>query len=235
MFDIHCHIIFGVDDGSLSVKDSIKMILEADKIGVTTIIATPHFHKGIYNSDKVAEHYYNIKSRIENFGIDFFLGHEVFLCSALPDIITDKYKYTLNNSKYLLFELPFNILPIGLNRIILKLQSENIKPIIAHPERNRYFISNTKAFWDLVESGCLVQVDAASIIGVYGTKVKRFSRRLIELNLVDFIASDAHRPKDYSEWHIKAYYKVKNWVGKEYCDKLFSHNQKILLDTSATV
>jgi len=41
MIDIHCHIVFGVDDGPTTIKDSVRMILEAEKIGVDKIIVTP--------------------------------------------------------------------------------------------------------------------------------------------------------------------------------------------------
>ncbi|GAE87214.1 CpsB/CapC family capsule biosynthesis tyrosine phosphatase [Acetivibrio straminisolvens] len=78
MIDIHCHVIFGVDDGPTTIKDSVRMILEADKIGVDKIIVTPHYKKNVYNSDNVLENFYKVKSRIKDFGIDLFLGYEVF-------------------------------------------------------------------------------------------------------------------------------------------------------------
>ena len=233
MIDIHCHIIFGVDDGPSTIKDSVRMILEAEKLGVNTIIATPHYHNGIYNSDKVLENYYKVKSRIRDFGVEIFLGYEVFLVSSLNDLISKKEKYTLNKSRYLLFELPFDVLPVNINDILLKLHSEGIVPVIAHPERNLYFVRRMQKFIDLIETGCLVQVDAASIVGVHGSHVKRFAKKLIDMNLVHFAASDAHKPQDY-ELYRKAYDIVKNWAGKEYSDKIFTYNQNVLITPPIT-
>lgn len=228
MIDLHCHIIFGVDDGPSTIKDSIRMVLEAEKLGVKTIITTPHYHKDIFNSDKVLENYYKIRSRIRDFGIDFLLGYEVYLISSLNDIISKKEKYTLNKTKYLLFELPFDIMPVNINETLLRLHAEGIVPVIAHPERNNYFVRGMQKFIDLIETGCLVQIDAASIVGTYGTKVKRFTKKLIDLNLVHFIASDAHKPQDY-ELYQKAYNIVTNWAGKEYSDKIFAQNADVII------
>lgn len=197
MIDIHCHIIFGVDDGPSTIKDSVRMILEAEKIGVDKIIVTPHYNKSIYSSDKVVENFYKVKSRIRDFGIDIFLGYEVFLISSINEVFLQREQYTLNKSKYLLFELPFDILPININETVLKLHSEGIVPIIAHPERNMYYVRNMQKFIELIETGCLVQVDAASIVGIHGSNVKKFTKKLIDLKVVQFVASDAHKPEDY--------------------------------------
>lgn len=233
MIDIHCHIIFGVDDGPSTVKDSIRMILEAEKIGVNKIIVTPHYNKNVYKPDKILENFYNVKSRIRDFGIDLFLGYEVFLVSSINDIFLQKDRYTLNKSKYLLFELPFDIMPVNINETVLKLHAEGIIPIIAHPERNMYFVRNMQKFIDFIETGCLVQLDAASIVGIHGSNVKKFAKKLIDLNLVQFVASDAHKPEDY-ELYKKAYDIVKNWAGKEYSDKIFTYNQEVIITPPAT-
>ncbi|WP_010251204.1 tyrosine-protein phosphatase [Acetivibrio cellulolyticus] len=234
MIDMHCHIIFGVDDGPATIQDSIRMVLEAEKLGVKALIATPHFHNGFFHSDRVLDNFYDLKSRVKGFGIELFLGHEVFLCSSLTDVISKKEKYTLNRSKYLLFELPFDIMPINLNEVLLKLHSEGIVPVIAHPERNNYFVKSMSKFIDFIETGCFVQLDAASIVGVYGIKVKKFAKKLIELNLVNFVASDAHKLEDY-DIYLKAYNTVKNWAGKEYSDKVFVNNQKIIIAPQITL
>lgn len=233
MIDIHCHIIFGVDDGPSTIKDSVRMVLEAERLGVNKIIVTPHYNKNVYNPEKILENFYKIKSRIRDFGVDLFLGYEVFLVSSISDIYLQKDKYTLNKSKYLLFELPFDIMPVNINETILKLHAEGIIPIIAHPERNMYFVRNIQKFIDFIETGCLVQLDAASIVGVHGSSIKKFAKKLIDLNLVQFVASDAHKPEDY-QLYKKAYDIVINWAGKEYTDKIFIRNQEVIITPPVT-
>jgi len=230
MIDIHSHLIYGVDDGPPTIKESIRMVLEAEKIGINTIIATPHYRKALFRAENALEHFMELKTRVKDCNIELLLGYEVHFDSIIPDIMIEKGRYTLNKSKYLLFELPFDVIPLNMSDVILNLHMENFIPIIAHPERNRSFASNFQMFLEFIESGCLVQLDAASILGVYGSLVKKFAKNLIKLNLAHFVCSDAHSAADYTNWYLPAYEKVKRWSGTEYADILFYKNQKMLLD-----
>jgi protein-tyrosine phosphatase len=230
MIDIHSHFIYGVDDGSQSVKESLKMILEAEKLGIESIIATPHFHIDLYSAEKAADNLSELIARVSDCGVQLYLGYEVFLTPAVPDLIKGKKNLTLNNSKYLLFELPFDIIPPYSVETVRKLHGESIIPILAHPERNKNFVSDFNSFISFLENGCLIQLDAASITGVYGSEVKKFAKKIIELKIAHFVASDAHCTKDYKDWYLQAYNMVRKWAGGEYADKLFHLNPKVILD-----
>lgn len=51
MYDSHSHIIYGVDDGAKGIKESLEMATVAYNFGIDSIIATPHYAEGIYESD----------------------------------------------------------------------------------------------------------------------------------------------------------------------------------------
>lgn len=69
---------------------------------------------------------------------------------------------------------------------------KGIKPILAHPERNRDIIDEPEILHRLIEKGCLVQVTSGSLTGQFGGKIKTLTSQMIMSNWVDFIASDAH-------------------------------------------
>ena len=48
MIDLHNHILWGVDDGSKDIDESIEMAKEAEKDGIKTIAATPHYMEGSF-------------------------------------------------------------------------------------------------------------------------------------------------------------------------------------------
>ena len=48
LYDIHCHIVPGVDDGAVNLEEAVKMVEAQYKQGIRTIIATPHFRKGMF-------------------------------------------------------------------------------------------------------------------------------------------------------------------------------------------
>ena len=112
MIDIHSHILPEVDDGSRSKAETITMISEAYKNGITDIIATSHYMEGNYEVNKSKrEEMVNILKKIltiKELPVKIYIGAEVYISSNLIKNIKDNEIPTLNNSKYLLFELPMN-------------------------------------------------------------------------------------------------------------------------------
>lgn len=229
MIDIHSHLVFGVDDGPSTIKESIRMVLEAEKLGIKEIFATPHYNVQLFDTDRAAENFQILLSRVTDCDVVLHLGYEVYLNPQMMENVRILKGKSLNGSDYLLFELPFGYIPENYSKLLYGLHLERIIPVLAHPERNRIFMKDFDSFIKFIESGCLVQIDAGSIVGAYGTEAKNFARKVIRLNLAQFIASDAHCTEDYRERYPAAYNQVKKWVGEEYTDKLFFQNAKRIL------
>ncbi len=226
MIDIHSHIVFGVDDGPSTIKESIRMVLEAESLGVNEIIATPHFNDLLYHTDKTAENFSALTSRIADCDVKLHLGHEVFINPQLLEKVEELKRKTLGKSRYILFELPFDHIPVYSGKMLYGFNVEKIIPILAHPERNRIFMKSFDTFINFIENGCLVQIDAGSTVGAYGTEAKHFAEKVLKLNLAQFVASDAHSAEDYTNWYLPAYKQVKRWTGEEYTNQLFNENPK---------
>lgn len=58
-YDMHYHIIYGVDDGPKTIEESKQMLETAYSEGIRTIIATPHFRDGMFecSMEKIEENY----------------------------------------------------------------------------------------------------------------------------------------------------------------------------------
>lgn len=196
MIDIHCHIIPSIDDGSKDMDCSIEMAKMAYEDGVEKIIATPHFYPGRYeNSFETIENnlaILNKELKSRNIDLDIFPGQEVFLEKNLLNLYKDGILNTLNKSKYMLIETEFVKYPKECIELIYELKIQGIKAIIAHPERYSYVHKNLEILNDFIEEGCLFQLSAGSILGLYGKDCERTSKALIENGLCDFVASDAH-------------------------------------------
>ena len=68
MVDIHTHIIFDVDDGSDTLDESIAILREAARNGVTDIILTPHYiDVGEYNAEKVLQNFEILKKAMPGY------------------------------------------------------------------------------------------------------------------------------------------------------------------------
>jgi protein-tyrosine phosphatase len=229
MVDIHSHMVFDVDDGPSTLNESLRMALEAEKLGFKTILSTSHYRKNSFPDKKLCRNYLKLKSALADCSIEIRLGYEVLIDDICFEGSKEKSDLTLDNTRYMLFELSFDLMPSYLEQEILRLHSDGIIPIIAHPERYHYFIRDMNSFISLIERGCLIQLDAGSILGAYGHDVKIFAKKILKSGLVQFIASDAHCMEDYVNWYPKSYEQVKKWVGADYANKLFYENPKKIL------
>ena len=48
MIDIHCHLLYGVDDGAEDRQMSVAMLKDAAKQGISAVILTPHYRQGMF-------------------------------------------------------------------------------------------------------------------------------------------------------------------------------------------
>lgn len=235
MIDIHSHILPFLDDGSKSLDMSKDMLNIAYNEGIKTIIATPHYYPNIYEPDikdieKSVEEINNISNSL-NLNIKILKGQEVFLTRDLLDKYKEGNLLTLNDTKYMLIELPFDILKPYVLDIIYELRIRNIVPIIAHPERYSYIIKKPSIINDFIDEGCLFQINSHSIIGHFGKDIKNTAIKLIKNNICHFIASDAHS----NEIRIPTLKKSFDIIQK-YNDeiiKYLSKNEEILINNGS--
>ena len=196
MIDIHSHILPGIDDGSKNMETSIKMLKMAEVRGTKIIVATPHYIWGRYENqyDEIFALHQKLKLQAKTSGIniEILLGQEVMLDKYSLKLCKEKKLRGINGTSYMLIEFPMDKLPRDALDLIYELRILNIKPIIAHPERYEYINRTPTAINDFIEEGCLFQINAGSMQGVFGKKVHNCAKLLVREGLVNFIASDAH-------------------------------------------
>lgn len=230
MIDIHSHLIYGVDGGTTDADEAVKMIWEAQKLGIKAIIATPQLMNAKTEISKIIENFERLKLIASECDVTLKLGFHVSLNSFSADMIYGGNSLSLNNSRYILIEPPDDIISRNFYDDIYWLQLQGLLPIIAYPEKNKSFLKNFKLLMGLISRGCMIQIDAASIAGFNGFWVREFAKKMIRSNMVHFIGSNAHRACDYADRYMKAYRNTMRWGGEEYADKLFNKNPKLILD-----
>ncbi len=196
MIDLHSHIIPNIDDGSKSYDMTVNMLNQAEKDGTNIIFATPHFMKFQYETRrseiirKVKE--LNTICEGENIDVEVFHGQEVLLDQYTLKEFEEGNLCTLNNSKYMLVEFPFDRMTDDIFDIIYELRVEGIVPVIAHPERYTYVQNSLTSLNYFIKEGCLFQINAGSIEGLYGVKVQKTAFNLLNNGICHFVGSDAH-------------------------------------------
>lgn len=219
MIDMHSHILPEIDDGAKSIEESIEMIKEAYKAGFTGIVSTSHYIEDSYDASK-QKRYELIKiieKRLENENIDITIynGAEAYVNTNLNDLIKKEELVTINETKYLLIELPMNNKIIYLNEIISELKDNGIIPIIAHPERYSYVQKDPKILNDLIDQGVLFQSNYGSLIGKYGKDAQKAVKKLLKNNMIQLLGTDTHRSNSTYTQMDEIIKKFTKLLGKE--------------------
>ena len=196
MIDIHNHLVVGVDDGAATEEDAINLMKQAESQGIKGIIATPH-HRVFdwYTEVEDVRRHVNALNQIaeENqIDITIYPGQEIHAYGEVLDNIQSGLDMGLNDSKYLLIELPSAEVPFYIDQLFYNIQMKGYIPVIAHPERNKEISQRPSKLTDLVEKGALAQITAGSITGVQGERIQKLSIEMLRTNHAHFVASDAH-------------------------------------------
>ncbi|GAB4057297.1 tyrosine-protein phosphatase [Uliginosibacterium sediminicola] len=199
MIDIHCHLLPRVDDGPQSLQASIDLAWAAVEDGVTHAVVTPHVYPGRFNNTRSSielccRRYVDLL-KLKNVPLRISFGGEVRLDADLPLLIErDEIPFlgVSQGFKTMLLEFPDAQIPLGADRLVRVLLSRGIRPLIAHPERNKSVMENPERIRSFVDAGCALQITAGSILGQFGPRALAASEYMLSESLVSAIASDAH-------------------------------------------
>ena len=241
MIDIHCHIVFGVDDGSFSLSESVEMARVALEGGTDVIIATPHANApDLDPNDWDAEFDKKLKSlndALVSEGIPLTVcpGHEVFCSDNVVRLYRGGKLMTLNRSRYLLIEFDFYSDVESMLAYCDDLSDQGVIPVIAHPERYEAIKEDLDAAFRLKRHGCLLQLNGGSLFGAFGRASREVAHDLIGEYAADFIASDAHSPYMRTPYLADAHEMVCELYSPDYADLLFDENPRRVLQNEETL
>lgn len=235
MYDIHSHIIYGVDDGAQSLEEAVKMAELAMVNGTRGIVATPHTnvpgsYENFWGADllgKVKE----LRTALKQNYIDMqiFCGQEIFCTSETVNYLKEGKAITLNNSKYPLVEFGFYEYSDAVYYNLEQIVTAGYVPVVAHPERYAFVAEDDSAALKLKNIGCVLQVNKGSLMGKFGENAMRTARRLLEERLADVIASDSHSPYIRSTNLANIHELVSEEYSPDYADVLLEFNPKRIL------
>lgn len=196
IFDMHCHVLPGVDDGARSYGQAVRMLAHASAEGVSTLAATPHLvcdgSEKMYRQ-KILNAFETLKGMAGDAGISIrlVLGYEMMLSPSLLHV-HDIAAFALDGTGRLLAEPHSAGRPAELDELLYNLEHAGYGLILAHPERNEWLARNFTYLAELADRGVLLQVNAGSIMGQWGRRVAGSAMKMAVQGMVHLIGSDAH-------------------------------------------
>jgi protein-tyrosine phosphatase len=189
VIDLHSHLLPGVDDGSRSVEQSVRVLHAFAAKGITDVACTPHVLASNVAQgwpDNYLAAWEKLAPQVPE-GIKIHRGAEVMLDRPLPAAAAER-KLTLGGSRYLLVEFARMVPAEIVGRALMEVIKAGLVPVLAHPERySSCSVEAVKAWRDL---GTVIQVDATTVT-LPRSRGDR-ARDLVQAGLADILAADNH-------------------------------------------
>jgi protein-tyrosine phosphatase len=234
MIDLHNHMLPGLDDGALNWEQSLAMGRMAVEDGIQEIVCTPHWVNGYFENrrETIVRRVETLQEKLNaaKIPLKVYPGAELHLDFDISDKIKSGELITLNDmGRFALIELPVDIVPRNMKHFFWNLQTSDITPIISHPERNNALRRHPSRLFRWVQRGALTQLTAASLLGRFGTEVRKFAVSLLEHRMVHVIGTDAHGTEDRIPQLSEGYREAEKIVGRETAHQMvFENPQRIL-------
>ena len=139
LYDIHCHILPGVDDGSRSMEESLAMLgMEYDE-GVRFILLTPHFRYDMFETglETIKKRFQELQQQSKEKWPDLTLrlGCELHRSMDMVECLKDGRRLALNGTRYVLLEFSGRDPRSMIFERTKDLLDHGYRPIVAHVER----------------------------------------------------------------------------------------------------
>lgn len=232
--DVHCHIIPGIDDGSRSWDDTLAMARMAIEDGIETIIATPH-QLGSYahnDGDTIRRRVAELSEVLaqHDLPLNVMPGADVRIESDMLARLRTGDVLSLGDlRRHVLLELPHELY-FPLEPVLLELEKAGLTGVLSHPERNHGLMQQPQIIESLVEKGCLMQITAGSLLGTFGPRSREICHSMLENNLVQIVATDAHGPKSRRPLLGRAYRQIAELVGLDVADAVCCYNPRAIAE-----
>ena len=240
MIDLHLHILPGIDDGSGSIEESVKMARKLAGLGFNRVFCTSHY---IADSPQAADNQTKnrlrekLQAELDKAGIKLKLmpGNEIYIDPKMVDYLAKGKASCLGGElssrkkhQHVLFELPFYAEVSYLRDIIFELKAKGLVPVLAHPERYLFIQKKKEAIFEIVKLGVKLQSNYGSIVGQYGGKAKKIMKFLLKNRLVSYLGTDIHRAEGSLFLKFeKAEKKIIKIIGETEYRKIIEHGDEL--------
>jgi protein-tyrosine phosphatase len=233
LVDLHCHLLWALDDGVESAEEALAGGRLLASLGFTDVAPSPHANPDWPSGDEAAceARRAELQALLQAEGVALTLHRntenkldESFLARADGA----GRRGVGDSQRWALVELPFRGGVPVLPDLVFRLRRKAVLPLFAHPERCAEFERPGRAE-EVVRLGGALQLNVASIIGLYGKGPRKVAERLLDEGLYAVAATDLHHPAGAEEWIPEALDALEKRVGRATFDRLMAENPRRVL------
>jgi protein-tyrosine phosphatase len=198
MIDLHSHILYDMDDGAITLAESLAMARMAAADGTRVLVATPHgpgssaCHRYDLALIRAQVSEINAALAAQQVALELVAGTEICYDADVVERLKRGDLLTYGNTRSILLELSRNTLPPMLENMLFNLQVAGYRVVLAHPERISEVQQDPNRLVPLIERGVLMQITAAALLGEQGQRLQIAAETLLTHGMAHIIASDTH-------------------------------------------
>jgi len=232
--DFHSHILPGIDDGSATVEESIRMLQLETEQGIRHVVATPHFYahsdspKRFLKKREEAEALHRQAMSLSKNMPQLSIGAEVYYFRGISEseVLKD---LSFFNKKCILIEMPTSPWQPYMYQELEDIRTKRgIIPVIAHVDR---YIGPFRSYGipqRLEQMPVAVQANASFFLD---RLTRRMAIRMLREERIHILGSDCHNLSSRSPNLGSALKIIEKELGSEIFQKI-SDYQKILIDNT---
>lgn len=197
LYDVHSHLIPGVDDGAADMEESIRALEEEYRQGIQTVICTPHIsaRDTLEQGEKIRHQFYCLQIELKKSSIGenmkLYLGNELYYSDSILELLKDGIVNTMAGSQYVLVEFSPSVEYRALYQGLRNLLTSGYLPILAHMERYPCLVKE-EHLEEIEELGVYLQTNAPTVCGgIFNATANRI-RKLLKQGRIQLLGSDTH-------------------------------------------
>lgn len=189
--DTHSHILYGVDDGMSSQKESLAALAYLEELGLKELWLTPHTMEDVPNTSEMLNFRFEELKDAYSGSIELHLASEYMMDNLFMEHLSKHDLLTHREEDDVLIETSTWSAPYSFWDNIKAIMKEGYRPVLAHPERYEYM--NKNDYRKLVQMGVKLQLNYPSLTGFYGKHVADKANLILENGWYSMAGSDCHR------------------------------------------
>ncbi len=162
-------------------------------------------------------------------GLSLYMGGEIFYrTDTVSELISHKIP-TMVGGRYVLLEFDVSISYGKITQAIMEVIQNEYIPIIAHVERYECLLGYVDRICELKELGAYIQVNVSGVMGEHGKPEKKFIKKLLKREMINFVATDAHRDDKRAPYIKDCCRYIEKKYGYDYAKRIFSDNPACII------
>jgi protein-tyrosine phosphatase len=231
--DIHCHLLWGIDDGCRTPDEAVEAARALVGAGFSDAAPSPHTRPEFASADRLLceSRLVDLQAVLAREGIPLktHAGAENYLDDSFMERVSRGEPRGLGESeRHVLVELPFQSQVPTVLDLVFRLKVKGISPIFAHPERCAEFEREGRAS-EVVRLGAALQLDLGALLGRYGRAARKLAERFLGEGLYALAATDLHSPEGALGWIADALLELEKRAGAASVRRLCEENPRCAL------